>query len=128
MRIPLSIVFGLLLLITAGNWNEASRVEAASQERSTTANTETQQRQRQENFKSIQAKLDEYDKKFDDLEARVSTMSGTDKDDFRRMIQQLRDQKKGIATQLDGAKNVTPDAWRRVKAEVDSALAKLERS
>src|SRR5262245_18647022 len=104
------------------------RVEAASQEQSTTANTEAQQREREEYIKSIQVKLDEYDKKFDDLEVRLSIMTGTAKDDFKKMIQQLRDQKKSIATQLDTAKNLNPVAWRRMKADVDVTVAKFERS
>ena len=128
MRIPLSMVFGLLLLVPAGSWNEPSRLEAASQEESTKANTEAQQREREEYLKSIQAKLDEYDKKFDSLDARVSKMNGTEKDDFKKMIQQLQDQKKRIATQLDSAKNASPGAWRVIKADVDSGLTKLERS
>ena len=128
MRIPLSMVFGLLLLVPACSWNEPSRLEAASQEESTKANTEAQQREREEYLKSIQAKLDEYDKKFDSLDARVSKMNGTEKDDFKKMIQQLQDQKKRIATQLDSAKNASPGAWRVIKADVDSGLTKLERS
>jgi TolA-binding protein len=128
MRIPLSMVFGLLLLVPVGSWNEPSRLEAASQEESTKANTEAQQREREEYLKSIQAKLDEYDKKFDSLDARVSKMNGTEKDDFKKMIQQLHDQKKRIATQLDSAKNASPGAWRVIKADVDSGLTKLERS
>src|SRR5262245_62602332 len=97
MKIPLSTMFGLLLLVPAGSWNESSPLEAASQEQSTKANTEAQQREREEYAKSIQAKLDEYDKKLDGLDAQVSTMNGAGKDDFRKMIQQLRDQRKGIA-------------------------------
>jgi len=128
MRIPLSMVFGLLLLVPACSWNEPSRLEAASQEESTKANTEAQQREREEYLKSIQAKLDEYDNKFDSLDARVSKMNGTEKDDFKKMIQQLQDQKKRIATQLDSAKNASPGAWRVIKADVDSGLTKLERS
>ena len=128
MKIPLSTMFGLLLLVPAGSWNEPSRLEASSQEQSTKANTESQQREREEYAKSIQAKLDEYDKKLDGLDAQVSTMNGAEKDDFRKMIQQVRDQRKGIATQLDSAKNASARAWGVMKADVDSGLKKLERS
>jgi|SoiMetStandDraft_2_1073263.scaffolds.fasta_scaffold43671_3 septal ring factor EnvC (AmiA/AmiB activator) len=128
MRIPLTMVSGLLLLVLTCSWNEPSRLEAASQQQSEKANTEAQQREREEYSKSIQAKLDEYDKKLDGLDAQVSTMNGTEKDDFKKMIQQLRDQKKGIAAQLDSAKNASPGAWGVMKADVDSGLKKLERS
>ena len=136
MKIPLSIVFGLFLLIPAGNWNELVGVEAASAEQSTTPNTQGQQREREEQVqrereeyvKSIQAKLDEYDKKLDGLEARASTMSGPAKDDFRNMIEQLRIQKKNIASRLGYVKNASPDAFSLIKADVESMLPELERS
>ena len=128
MKIPPSIVLGLLLFVAAYNWNEPSRVSAASEQQSTNENTKAQQREREDAVKSIEAKFNEYDKKFDDLEARLSTVSGTDKEDFRKMIQQLRDQKKDIAAQFDSAKNASPDAWRLIKPDIDSRLAKLERS
>ena len=127
MKIPVSMVLGLLLLLPAYK-NESSRVEAASEEQSTTANTQAQQREREEYVKSIQAKLDEYDKKLAGLEARVSTMSGPAKDDFRNMIEQLQVQKKGIASRLAYVKNASPDAFTLIKEYVDSTLAKVESS
>ena len=128
MKISLSIVSGLLLLVPAWNLNEPSRVEAASEQQSTAANTEAQQREREEYMKSIQAKLAEYDKKLDGLEAKTSTMSGPAKDDFRNMIEQLRTQRKSIAGRLFYVKNASPDGFSVVKADVDSSLAKLEGS
>jgi len=136
MKIPLSIVFGLLLLVPAWNRNELSRVEAASEEQSTTTKTQAQQREREEQaqrdreeyVKSIQAKLDEYNRKLYGLEARTSPMSGPAKDDFRKMIEQLRIQKESIASRLVYVKSASPDAFSLIKAEVDSACAKLESS
>jgi len=138
MKIPLSMVFVLLLLVPAINRNESSRVEAASEEQATTtANTQAQQREREEQaqqrereeyVKSIQAKLDAYDKKLDGLEARTSTLSGPAKDDFRNMIEQLRIQKKNIASRLGYVKNASPDAFSLIKADVESTLPELERS
>ncbi len=128
MKIPLSMVMGLLLTVPACSRNEPSRVAAAPEQQSTNADTQAQQLELQNYVKSTQAKLAEYDKKFDGLDARVSTMNGAEKDDFRKMIQQLRDQQKGIATQIDSAKNASPGAWGVIKADVDSGLKKLERS
>jgi uncharacterized protein YukE len=128
MKIPLSMVMGFLLLVPACNRNEPSRVAAAPEQQSTNADTQAQQLELQNYVKSIQAKLQEYDKKFDGLEARVYTMGGTAKDEFKSVIEQLRDQKKGIASQLDNVKNAGPDSWRRLKPDVDSAMTKLERS
>ena len=134
MKIPLRMVFGLFLL--ACNWNEPSKAEAASKGQSSTANTQSQrereeqaqQREREDYIKSIQAKLNEYDKRINGLEARASTMSGTAKDDFRNMIEQLRTQKKNIDSQLGYVKSASPDAFSLIKADIDSALAELEGS
>ena len=137
MKIPLTMVFGLLLLVPAWSRSEPSRVEAASEEQSSSANTQAQQREheeqaqqreREEYVKSIQAKLDVYDQKLDGLEARASTMSGPAKDDFKNMIEQLRVQKKSIASRLGYVESASPDAFSIIKADVDSALVKLERS
>jgi len=146
MRIPLNVMFGLLLLVPVFNRNELSRVEAASEKQSITANTRPQQDKRDEQaqqgkrdeqaqqaereayVKSIQAKLDEYDKKLDVLEASASTLSGAQKDDFKKVIEQLRLQQKSIASRLNYVKNASPDAFSLIKADADSALAKLESS
>jgi len=128
MKVLITMVMGLLLLVPACNRNEPSRVGAAPEERSTTANTEAQQRERDDYVKSVQAKLDEFDHKLDGLDARAAKMTGTAKDDLKNMVRQLRDQNKGIASQLDNVKNASPDALPRAKADVDSAMAMLERS
>jgi len=120
------MLMGLLLLVPACNRNEPSRVGAAPEERSTTANTEVQQRDAY--VKSMQAKLDEFDKKLDGLDARASSLSGPQKDDVNNMVNQLRDQRKSIASQLDNVKDASPEAWPQMKSNVDSQLAMLERS
>src|SRR5262245_64573723 len=112
MKILLSMLMGLLLLVTACNRNEPSRVGAAPEERSTTANTEVQQRDAY--VKSMQAKLDEFDKKLDGLEAGASKLSGPQKDDVNNMVNQLRDQRKSIASQLDNVKDASPEAWPQI--------------
>ena len=127
MKIPVSMVLGLFLLLPAYK-NESSRVEAAPEEQSTTANTQAQQREREEYVKSIHVKLDEFDRKLAGLEARVATMSGPAKDDFRNMIEQIQVQKKGIASRLAYVGNASPDAFTLIKEYVDSTLAKVESS
>ena len=127
MKIPVTMVLGLLLLLPA-YINEASLVEVVSEEQSTTANTQAQQREREGYVKAIQAKLDEYDIKLSGLEAKASTLSGPAKDDFRNMIEQLQIQKKGIASRLAYVRDASPDAFTLIKEYVDSTLARVERS
>ena len=125
MKIPLSMLMGLLVLVAACNRSEPNRVGAAPEDRSTTANT---QAQRDDYVKSMQAKLDEFDKKLDGLDARASKLSGPDKDDVNNMVNQLRDQRKSIASQLDNVKDASPETWPQMKSNVDSQFAMLERS
>jgi len=122
MKIPVTMVFGLLLLLPAYK-HEASLVE-----QSTTANTQAQQREREGYVKEIQAKLDEYDIKLSGLEAKASTLNGPAKDDFRNMIEQIQIQKKGIASRLAYVRDAGPDAFTLIKEYVDSTLARVERS
>ena len=122
MKIPVTLVLGLLLLLPAHK-HEASLVE-----QSTTANAQAQQREREGYVKAIQAKLDEYDIKLSGLEAKASTLSGPAKDDFRNMIEQLQIQKKGIASRLAYVRDAGPDAFTLIKEYVDSTLARVERS
>jgi hypothetical protein len=127
MKIPVKLVLGLLLLLPAFK-NESSRIEAAPEEQSTTAPEQAQQREREDYVKSIRAKLDEYDRRLAGLEARVSTMSGPAKDDFRSMIEQLQVQKKGVVSRLAYVRDASPDAFTLIKEYVDSTLARVERS
>src|SRR5262245_23558959 len=100
MKTQLSMVLGLFLLVPAYTWSGQRRVEPVSGEQSTTANNQVQQqrereaqaqqRQRDEYIKSVQAKLDAYDKKLDGLEAKASALNGSAKDDLSKMIDQLR--------------------------------------
>jgi len=55
-------------------------------------------------------------------------MKGTAKTDFTDSIKRLRDQRKAVADKLDNVKNVSVDSWTAVKGDVDSAMARLERS
>jgi len=127
MKVPVTMVLGLLLLLPAYK-NEASRVEAASEQQSTPENTQAQQREREGYVKAIQAKLDEYDIKLSGLEAKASTLSGPAKEDFRNMIEQLQIQKKGIAARLAYVRDASPDAFTLIKEYVDSTFARVERS
>jgi len=130
MKIPLKLFLGLALMIPACNRNEPTRVGAAPEDRSNDQKTNDQnmKRQRDDYVKTTQAKLDEYDKKIDGLEARTSAMSGPAKDQANRPIQQLKDQRKDVESKLSDLKSVNPESWNGMKAEVDSSMAMLERS
>jgi len=78
--------------------------------------------------KSVDARLAEFDQKFDGLDARAKAMTGAAKTDFMNAVDRLRDERKGVASKLDDLKNVSIESWTTLKGEVDSALASLDRS
>ena len=125
MKTLLSIAVGSLLIVTGCDRNEPRRVGAAPEEERM---TQAQQHERDQYVKTMETKLDEFDKKLDALETRGSKMSGATKKDFDNEVQRLRDERKAVATKLDRLDNATADSWTRMKADVDSSVGKLERS
>ena len=126
MKLIYTALFAALLVLPACNRNDGDRVHAASPEG--TANTDQMKQQRDDYVKSINAKLDEFDQKFDGLDERASAMKGEAKDNFQKDIDQLRDDRKAVARKLDDLKGVSLDSWMTLKGEVDSAMASLEQS
>jgi hypothetical protein len=84
--------------------------------------------QRDEYIKSVEAKLAEFDQKFDGLDARASAMGGSAKTDFKNSIDRLRDQRKNVGKKLDDLKSVSVESWTTMKGAVDAAMANLEHS
>jgi DNA repair exonuclease SbcCD ATPase subunit len=126
MKRPLHIIFAILLLVPACNRNNSVGARADSEQESTArANLE---RQRDDYVKTVNAKLDEFDKKVDGLEERTATMKDATKQSFKNDISQLRDERKMVARKLDDLKKVSVDSWTAIKGEVDSGLTNLERS
>jgi len=81
--------------------------------------------QRDEYVRSVEAKLAEFDQKFDGLDARAGAMSGAAKTDFKNAIDGLRDQRKIVSRKLDDLKGVSIESWSALKGEIDMAVADL---
>ena len=126
MRFALMMLFGILLILPACNRNEPRSTQAAREEKTNT--TERMTEERNTYVKSVEARLAEFDQKFDGLDKRASAMTGTAKTDFTNAITRLRDERKSVASKLDDLKNVSIESWTTLKGEVDSALASLDRS
>ena len=125
MRGPIKMIFAILLLLPACNRNNTAARADTEQESTARANME---RQRDDYVTTVNAKLDEFDKKVDGLEERTATMKGATKESFKNEITQLRDERKAVAGKLADLKKVSVDSWTSLKGEVDSALTNLERS
>jgi len=119
------VLIAVLLALPACNRTDSNRVRAGSEERATTEQLKTQ---RDAYVKSVDAKLAEFDQKFDGLDARAKALTGAAKTDFDNSIKDLRDERKQVVKKLDDLKAVSVESWTTLKGEVDAALANLERS
>jgi hypothetical protein len=126
VKFALTILFAALLIIPACNRNEPRNTQAASEDRPNA--TEQMKNERDDYVKSIDARLAEFDQKVDGLDERASAMNGTTKTNFKKSIDQLRDQRKDVDSKLSDLKSVSAESWTTMKGDVDAALANLDRS
>jgi len=124
VKIIYTMLLSMSLVLTACNRNDRDRVRAAPEG---TTNTDQMKQQRDDYVRTIDAKLAEFDQKFDGLDARAKAMSGNAKDNFKKDVDQLRDDRKVVSKKLDDLKGVSLDSWMTLKGEVDSAIENLER-
>ena len=125
MKFTFAMLFAALL-VTACNRNEPQRTQAASEDRT---NATDQMKMERDNYvKGAEARLSEFDQRVDGLSERAGAITGAAKTDFNNSIDNLRDQRKAVASKLDDLKRVSVESWMTMKDEVDSAMAGLERS
>jgi len=120
------MLFATLLILPACNRNEPRSTQAAREER--TDVTDQMKRERDAYVKQVDARLAEFDQKFDGLDKRADAMTGATKTDFKNAIDRLREERKTVTSKLDDLKKVSIESWTTLKGEVDSGLANLERS
>jgi DNA repair exonuclease SbcCD ATPase subunit len=121
------MILVILLLVPACNRGNPSAVRAESEQTSPTL--QDMQRERDDYVNSIQAKLDDLDKKIDSLNAGAPKLTPKTKADFADAIKGVKDQRTIVAQKLDELKNAAISySWRTTKSAVESALADLERS
>jgi len=123
MKVVYTMFVSILLILPACNRNDRDRVRAAD-----TPTTDQLKQQRDDYTKSVEAKLAEFDQKFDGLDARAKAMNGRAKDDFQNAVDGLRAQRKTVSKKVDDLKNVSVDSWMTLKGEVDTAVADLDKS
>jgi DNA repair exonuclease SbcCD ATPase subunit len=127
VRFPIRMLLAVLLLVPACNRNEPRSTEAASEQQRTNA-IDQMKAERDAYVKSTDARLAEFDQKFDGLNERADAMTGATKTNFKNAIDGLRDQRKAVASKLDDLQKVNVESWTTLKGEVDSALADLNQS
>jgi hypothetical protein len=127
VKFPLRMLLAVLLIVPACNRNEPRTTQAAPEERANARNDQMKA-ERDAYVKTMEARLAEFDQKFDGLDKRADAMAGAAKTDFKRAIDGLRDQRKSVADKVNDAKKVSPESWTSLKSEIDSAMANLDRS
>ena len=123
-RVLFTTFLASLLVIAACNRLDTG-ARAAPEERTPADQMETQ---RADYVKAVEAKLAEFDQKFDRLDARANGITGTAQTNFKNDIDRLRDQRKVVGNKLDEVKSVSLASWMSLKGEVDNALGDLEHS
>jgi len=126
VKFPLTMLLALLLVVPACNRSEPKSTQAAPEQR--TDVRDQMKAQRDDYAKAMDARLAEFDQKFDGLDKRADAMTGPTKTDFKGAIDGLRDQRKAVTAKLDDLKKVNPESWTTLKGEVDSAMESLDRS
>src|SRR5438034_11653901 len=110
MRVIYTVVFATFLasLLVIPACNRDTGVRAAPEDRTPADQMQTQ---RDDYVKAVEAKLAEFDRKFDGLDARANGITGTAQTDFKRDIDQLRDQRNIVGKKLDDVKSVSLESW-----------------
>ena len=74
----------------------------------------------------VQARLNEFDHRFDGLEARLKGLPETDRERLKTDIAELRDRKGALQHKFKDLKGVSIESWRDLKASMDRGLDQLE--
>jgi hypothetical protein len=74
----------------------------------------------------VQARLNEFDHRFDGLEARMKGLPETERQRLKTDIAELRDRKDALQHKFKDLKGVSFESWRDLKASMDRGLDQLE--
>src|SRR5213075_302714 len=70
----------------------------------------------------IQGRLDDFDHRFDGLEARMKGMTKADQERLKTDIAELRQRKDGLERKFKYMKGVSDQSWRELKESVNHDL------
>jgi hypothetical protein len=127
MRSGLAVIMGLSLLVFSACNRGTDRTSAAPED--VQANRDAVLNEQRDHYvKSVQAKLDEMEAKFDGLEERAAAMEGPAKTEFQRGVDVLRAERDMVDAKLDHLREMSADTWTTMRNDVDGALSQLENS
>jgi chromosome segregation ATPase len=93
----------------------------------TSASPEDISKAERENYQAlVQARLNEFDHRFDGLEARMKGLPEADRQRLKTDIAELRDRKDTLQHKFKDLKGVSVESWRDLKSSMDHGLDQLE--
>ena len=93
----------------------------------TSASPEDTSKAERENYQAlVQARLKEFDHRFDGLEARMKGLPEPDRQRLKTDIAELRDRKDALQDKFNDLKGVSIESWRDLKSAMDRGLDQLE--
>jgi DNA anti-recombination protein RmuC len=94
---------------------------------SSTAPTESAKVKRDEYVREMSKRLDEFDAKCKQLEARITKEEGQAKQDLEKKLEQAKVKRDAVAKKIDELKEASGDRWEKVKEGVGNALDDLKK-
>ena len=117
MRVfTICLLAGLLVLSACDR--EPRRASAAPEE------TLAAERDQYQDY--VKGRLQEFEYRFDGLEARLKGLSASDQEHLKIDIAELRDRKDALERKYADLKNVSDQSWLDVKAALDRQLDEIE--
>jgi predicted nuclease with TOPRIM domain len=74
----------------------------------------------------ISARLNEFEHRFDGLEARLKGLDEASKERLRLDVAELRDRKDMLENKFDDLKDVSIDSWHELRSSLDRSVDELE--
>jgi hypothetical protein len=116
MKTAMIGLFSICLLF--GGCQRGARTSASPEEVS--------KAERQDYQALVQARLNEFDHRFDGLEARMKGLPEPDRQRLKTDIAELRDRKDALQHKFNDLKGVSVESWRDLKSSMDRGLDQLE--
>jgi len=126
------LLFGVLLFGCSDADRASDEVTSQDVKKETTEAVETATsftRQQMDAFKSeIETRLEEYDRKISDLQAKAESMQGDARAAFDRKLQDLKQKRDAAREKFKELKTSSDSAWGDIKAGMDGALTELQKA
>lgn len=84
-----------------------------------------QKDQKDEYQKQTESKLTEFKQKLEELQVRAVDLKEDSKEQFNLKMEELKEKKAAAQKKLEKMKSASDEDWKKVKAEIDSALEDL---